>query len=55
MTTWASEAYSQGYALFTVSEFTLPGEEREGDELWELGSPDSASLLESLSAIWSRD
>jgi len=52
---WSAEALSQGYALFTVSELALPEEARSGDELWELGAPDTRELLESLGERWGLD
>ena len=55
MSAWSAEALSQGYSLFTISEFTLPGEERSGDELWALDEEASDALFEALRAHWSRD
>lgn len=55
MMAWAAEAYSQGYSLFTVSDFALPEEERLEDTVWQFRSEESVELLENLSMIWSRD
>jgi hypothetical protein len=55
MSAWSAEAFSQGYSLFTVSECTLPGEERSGDEQWALEEEASEALFEELRAHWSRD
>lgn len=55
MSAWSNEAFSQGYSLFTLSEFALPEEGRSGGALWTLGEASSDELLEALSARWRQD